>query len=258
MPKRHGAREQKRLAKQKAKRDAKRRQLAMRNSPNPMMRLKEADRWPIFAALVPGNLWTEGIGNLIIARSMPDGQLACGVFLLDAYCLGIKEALWKILSPGEFKELRKQFEEHGRLEDTPPEYFAKLVYRAVDYAQSLGFPPHRDFRHAARLLDGIDVERCPDEFEFGKDGRPFYVQGPSESMEKVRAIATRVAAVGGDYLLAIEPSELSDFEIMDELDDDIDAGEFEEDETHAAEWPTDDPTDEQPRRRRWLPWRWPQ
>jgi hypothetical protein len=240
MSKRHGIREQKRLAKQKAKRHAKRRNLAMRNSPNPSIRLLASDRWLVNAALVPDNLWSSGIGNLVIARSMPDGRLACGVFLLDVFCLGVKDATWKILSPAEFKDLRKHVGEHGRLEDVPPEYFAKLIYRAVDYSQSLGFPPHRDFRHASRLLAGIDPSLCFDDFEFGQNGRPHYIRGPSESLEKSHAIAKRIAALGGDYTIPLGSADLSDFELIDEFDDGFDDDEFEDDEFEDDDFEDDE------------------
>jgi hypothetical protein len=248
------------LAKQKAKRQARRRELARRDSPDPSVRLKAADRWPVDAALVPDNLWSAGIGNLVIARRLPDGRLGCGVFLVDVFCLGVKDATWKFFSSGEFKDMRKHIEEHCRLQDVPPEYFAKLVYRAVDYAQSFGFPPHRDFRHAQRLLAGIDPSQCPDEFEFGQDGKPHYIRGPSESMEKARAIAERVQAQGGYYSLPLGPDDLDDIEIMDEGDDDIDEdefedGDFDDDDMSNDESDTDDDDDEPPRRRLWLPWR---
>jgi hypothetical protein len=252
MSKRHGPREQKRLAKQKAKRKARHRQLARQDSPDPTIRLKAADDWPVTAALVPENLWTTGIGNLIIARRMPDGRLACALLLLDVFCLGVKDACWKIVTAGELNEIRKHVEEHGRLQDVPPEYFAKLVYRAADYGQALGFPPHRDFRHAQRLLAGIDPSQCPDEFEFGQDGRPHYIRGPSESMERARAIAERVDALGGHYTLPLGPSELSDF---DDIDDDFDVDEFEDDEFADDPSDADDRADETPRPWSWLPWR---
>lgn len=207
MSKQHGARQQKRLAKQKAKREASRRQVARRNSPDPTIRLKSADGWPIVASLVPENLWTMGLGNLVIAREAPDGQLACAVFLVDVYCLGVKNAAWRILGRSQFHALCKDFDAHGRLVEVTPEHFAKLVYCAVDYGQSLGFPPHRDFRHAQRLLAGIDPSQCPVLFEFGQEGHPLYIRGPAETIDEARIIAERVQTLGGDYAVPLRRSE---------------------------------------------------
>jgi hypothetical protein len=268
MSKRHGAREQKRLARQKSKRQEKRRQLARRDSSNPTLRLKDADRWPVAATLVPDNLWSTGIGNLVVSRRMSGGRLACGLFLVDVFCLGVKDATWKILSESEFKEIRKQIEEHGRLQDVPPEYFAKLIYRAVDYAQSLGFSPHRDFRHVQRLLAGIDPSQCPDEFEFGQDGLPHYIAGPKDSLLRARSIAERVAAQGGHYMMPLSPADLDDLEILDDYeydDDEFDSDEDEDDEFEEEDFEDDaieadkrnaiDDAKEKPPHRWWLPWR---
>lgn len=242
MSKRHGAREQKRLAKQKAKRTKRRHELARQESSDPTVRLQAADRWPVVSALIPESLWFDGIGNLLITRRMPDGRLACAVFLTDVFCLGVKDALWKILGSREFDSLRDDFEKHGRLKAVSPEYFAKLVHRAVEYAQSLGFQPHRDYRHAARLLAGIDWSQCADEFQFGMDGRPHYIRGPSESMNKARAIATRVASLGGHYTIGLDASEMfeSGIELLDEGDDDLEWEKVcEDDECEDSEFDDD-------------------
>lgn len=203
MPK-HGAREQKRLAKKNAKRAAEKRELARRTSDNPVIRFRAADRWPIVETLVPDDLWSQGIGHLVIARRTPQGELAVGVFLLDVFCLGVKNAFWRIASPPEYRTLVEKLEELGPMQKVAPEYFSKLVHCAADYAQSLGFPPHRDFRHVRLLLEGIDPSASAEEFEFGKDGVPYYVRGPNESLEDARAIAQRVDAAGGHYVIPME------------------------------------------------------
>ncbi len=207
MSNRHGVRQQKRLAKQKSKRQSKHRKLAALSSPDPDIRLKSAEHWPVIACWVPGNLREAGLGQLLIARRMPDGQLACAMFLVDVFCLGIKNALWTIVAPGRLSVLRRDLEGHGPIDEVTPEHFAKLIYRAADYGQSLGFAPHRDFRHAQRLLAGIDPSLCPDEFEFGRDGQPLYIRGPFESVEESQIIAARVQALGGDYIVPLKPSE---------------------------------------------------
>ncbi len=151
--------------------------------------------------------------------------------------------MWKIVVPAEFNSLRRDIAARGRLKEVTPEYFAKLVYRAADYGQSLGFPPHRDFRHAERLLAGIAPSRCSDEFEFGQEGRPLYVRGPSESVGDAQIIAARVHAHGGKYTVPLKPSEMPpEIVAMAEADDEYE-DDSEEDEDEKASWS------------RWLPWR---
>ncbi|MBI1832647.1 MAG: hypothetical protein HYR84_14500, partial [Planctomycetes bacterium] len=55
------ARRQKQLAKKKAKRDAKRVQVARQHSDNPLIRLADAPTWPILAAWAPEDL-SDGMG----------------------------------------------------------------------------------------------------------------------------------------------------------------------------------------------------
>jgi hypothetical protein len=95
MAKKHGARQQKRVAKQKAKRLAKRSLLLRRESKDPTIRLQGAEKWPVVQAHVGSELWDEGIGYLAIARQGADGQFVFAVFLVDVYCLGVKNAFWR-------------------------------------------------------------------------------------------------------------------------------------------------------------------
>jgi hypothetical protein len=222
--KRHGAREQKRLAKKKAKEAERRKELARRSSDNPLVRLRAADRWPVHEALVPDNLWSTGIGTVVIARRAPGGMIAYGSFLVDVFCLGIKDAFWRIMSAAEYRSLLEKVAECGALERVSPEHVSKLVHCAADYAQSLGFAPHPDFRHVRLLLEGVDPSLCSDEFQFGQDGKPFYVRGPYESIGQARIIAERISQRGGHYLVPVDPqafvsedvAELSDEELGDD------------------------------------------
>jgi hypothetical protein len=223
MAKRHGMREQKKLAAKKAKQNLRRRPVALRQSADLTVRLKAADRWPIVTALVPENLWSSGIGNLLIARRMSDERLAIAAFLVDVFCLGVKNAFWKIVTPREFDSLRHDIERMGKLRSVAPDYFAKLVYQVVDYAQSLGFRPHRDFQEAQLLLAGMDPSQCGEEFQFGQNGQPLYIRGPSESPERARLIANRVDDLGGKYVVRIDPAELPIG--LEALDDAFDRGE---------------------------------
>ncbi len=100
MAKKHGAKQQKRIAKQKAKRLEKRSLLSRRSSKDPTIRLQAAEKWPIVQSLVGASLWDEGLGYLVIARQEPDGGISYAVFLVDVYCLGVKNAFWRAAAPG--------------------------------------------------------------------------------------------------------------------------------------------------------------
>jgi hypothetical protein len=199
--KNHGARQQKRLAKQKAKRLAKRSILDRRNSKDPTIRLERADKWPIVQTLAGAQLWKEGIGYLMITRQESEGRLVSAVFLVDVYCLGVKNAFWTAGNREDIEDMIRQMDQAQRMRAITPACLAKIVEGAIEFAHSFGFPPHRDYRHASILLHGIDPSTCPNEFTFGRDGRPFYIQGPNESPAEVKAIVERTLDAGGHFLL---------------------------------------------------------
>jgi hypothetical protein len=203
MAENHGARQQKRAAKQKAKRMAKRSVLFRRSSTDPTIRLRTAEKWPVLTAFAASELWKEGIGYLAIARQEPEGQLAIAAFLVDAYCLGVKNAFWQISTRAEFEQLIERMEKTQNMRSIAPACLVRIVTGAVEYARSFGFPPHPDYRHASLLLEGIDPSTCPEHFTFGRDGRPFYIQGPNESLTQATAIAERIRDAGGHFLVAV-------------------------------------------------------
>jgi hypothetical protein len=221
MAQNHGARQQKRAAKQKAKRSEKRAREFRRTSTDPTIRLAGARKWPVVQAVAASELWGGGIGYLAIARRESEGQLVFGVFLVDVFCLGVKNAFWEVGTIHDFKELIERMEKTQTMRTIEPACLVKIVNGAVEYAQSFGFPPHPDFRHAAMVLDGIDAAACPQQFTYGRDGKPFYVQGPHESSARAEAITQRILEAGGHFLVGGPVSELlGPPEFDDELDQD--------------------------------------
>jgi hypothetical protein len=229
MAKPHGARKQKRIAKQKAKRSAKRSALSRRSSKDPSLRLQGTGKWPVVRALVATKLWDEGIGYLLIVRQEPGpgGRLVFASFLVDVYCLGVKDTFWRAGTHQDVEDLIRHMEQVQTMQPITPACLAKIVQGAVEYARSFGFPPHPDFRHASMLLEGIDGAACPSEFTFGRDGKPFYIQGPSESLAQAAAITRRIHDAGGHFLVVMPGAEAEvlpaidgELEELEELDDD--------------------------------------
>ncbi len=144
-------------------------------------------------------LFEQGMGHVVVARFELSGEAEIGVFLLDVYCLGVKDAFFTRMSVQEYDVvfLASVFSVEGKTA-IDPTCARKLVQDAVDYANRLGFEPHPDYREAARVLGGIDPTECNRVFPLGHKGKPFYVQGPHESPARVGQILNQLRTRCGD------------------------------------------------------------
>jgi hypothetical protein len=153
------------------------------------------------------NLLDSGMGYVLVSRFKSDGQVESGVFLLDMFCLGVKNAFFTQLSQSEYESrlLQGAFAKDGSQPLTPA-CARKLVQDAVAYAHNLGFAPHPDYKKACRVFGGISTAECNEVFTFGKDSRPCFVQGPDDSELFARKAMTLLTIRCGegnfDYILA--------------------------------------------------------
>ena len=138
--------------------------------------------------------WDEGgLACVLVARAPRYGRVSCCCYLVDTWLLGVKDALGPVtMHAAKLPELRARCFAGF---DEPPvpaamELAGHLVWGGVDYARSLGFEPHPDFAAAAGHLDR-PASPCP--ITFGKDGRPFYVEGPFDDPERIIGALTRTA-----------------------------------------------------------------
>jgi hypothetical protein len=159
------------------------------------------------------SLFDTGMGYVVVSRFKSDGQVESGVFLLDVFCLGVKNAFFTRLSQSEYESrlVQRAFAKDGSQPLTPA-CARKLVHDAVAYAQNLGFAPHPDYKKACRVFGGISAAECSEVFTFGKAGRPCFVQGPDDSELFARKAMTLLTIRCGegnfDYILAGDAGEL--------------------------------------------------
>lgn len=170
---------------------------------------------PIHACLMTANLFKIGIGHVVIARRLPTGEIVAGHFMVDAQCLGVKGAIFSVQSEAVFDEVVRRLNEPEPLRAVEPAYARKLIERSVEYAHSIGFGPHEDYHDAATVLGDINPGDCAEEFTFGRDGKPFYVSGPRDSVEmRALILATLHARCGEgnyDFLVAVGENPPPDF-----------------------------------------------
>lgn len=149
-----------------------------------------ASRAPVVDVVAPCNLFELGIGHVWFSRRLPDGRYAMAGFLVDTFCLGVKNTLYNIMETRQYRgALERIFSatQEGH-EQQPPAYARKLVEGAVAYARDLGFDPHIDYRIAKAIFGDVDAAACPVKFAFGQDDKPFYVSGPPDSLSMQRRI----------------------------------------------------------------------
>jgi hypothetical protein len=173
------------------------------------------------------NLFDAGCGYLVVSRLKGGGRIEAGFFLLDLFCLGVKDA--GFVQFGSYEDYRKSLLERLFSDEESvqmaPAAGRKLAEDAVAYARGLGFSPGVDYKKACRIFGGISTAECDEQFVFGKDGKPFYIQGPSESPERaewiLRVLEARCGKGGYHYIVAA-----ADFEPPDSArkDGDADAG----------------------------------
>ena len=153
------------------------------------------------------DLFKNGFGQVLVARFKLSGEAEAGVFLVDVYCLGVKNAFFVRVSDWEYdtKILARMAEEGGGKESLSPACARKLVEGAVEYAQSLGLAPHPDYKKACRVFGGIRPEECARVFTYGQDGKPLFVQSPNDKPGFVHHVMTtltrRLGTDGFHYIL---------------------------------------------------------
>lgn len=134
---------------------------------------------------------------LVARRHRYDKVSVCG-YLVDVHCLGVKNTIGpEVMDEVDLLAFRRYFFDAYQNHLVAPFDLARhLVLGAVDYARALGFEPHPDYADTSAHLEG-PLARC--DIDFGRDGMPFYVEGPYDDPYKI--MRTLEASVGsGNYL----------------------------------------------------------
>ena len=180
---------QKKLEKRAAKQKQERNELRREKSQGLGQRLAQAAAAPILHCCTTPALWNNGISNVLISREVTPSKIAFAMFLVDVYCLGVKDVFGGILSRGEYRQMYRPFAEHNSVVPLEPADVRKLVEGAVDYAASIGLKPHRDYQKFQRIFGDIDPRDSSREFVYGRDnGKPHFIAGPHDTPARCRQI----------------------------------------------------------------------
>ncbi len=147
---------------------------------------------------------SQGFAQVFVARTYKQ-QLSVCTYLVDYWCLGVKNALGpkkmgKVDYEVELQSTSQRF--HESFEEITIEQAQSIVFGGIDYAAKLGFEPHRDFAAAQPHLGLRPDVLIP--IKFGKNGKPFYMDGPYDNQKEIIAKLNKSVGVDNyDYIMTI-------------------------------------------------------
>lgn len=187
------------MSKNKSKKTVQRQQMM---SPRNLI-IQRGRTYPVIQCLIDENGYKNGLASIVVVRKMGGDKVAFGSYMVDIFCLGVKDTMYHIMTEDE----KDDFLEDLPMNMTDCDFMRaqNIIYGALEYAEDLGFQPQKDFEVSKYLLDDVEsIEYI--EMEFGKNGKPLYVAGPFDNVGKITATLRKSVGEGN-------------FEIVQELDD---------------------------------------
>jgi hypothetical protein len=149
-----------------------------------------------------------GLGLVVIAREGRYNKITFCSYLLDVWCLGVKDAMPpRAVDRAKFKDVAHKLFSlfSGEPQEVPLEVAQGMIFSACEYSESLGFQPHTDFEKSRSHIgewNGTIRIQC------GRDGKPFYVNGPHDDPKKVMETLKKSSGEGNfDFMIGSAPIE---------------------------------------------------
>lgn len=125
-----------------------------------------------------------GLADIIVTRVHKGGKYTVGVFHVDTYCLGVKNATWCVrMDELDYESIIEQLRESLNVERVSYEEAHNRIYGAIAFAEDAGIEPCQKFDIAKYVLkeDTDDVPLI--EYEYGKNGKHFLVAHDQKELD---------------------------------------------------------------------------
>ena len=149
-------------------------------------RVLRAAHAPIQHCFLTEAVFDIGMGTLVLARGATPHYIAFSAFLIDVFCLGIKDVMFESGESEVFEIYMDATDSVSPMVSVDPSDARRLLRDLAAWSQSIGFAPHRDFAAVERVFGDVSADSSDAGFRFGHDGKPFYIPGPSESAAVIR------------------------------------------------------------------------
>ena len=172
----------------------------------------------------------EGMGYII--RKHEGGKKTIGIFLIDKWCLGIKDAFYAArIDEDQYEELMEEMRKTSA-EEVSYEELHNWIFGALEYADEAGIDPCKQFSVAKYLLEDDEDESIPIiEYEFGHNGvHHLVVDSMKDALYYLPAIYSNL---GNNYKMTVRRDFMKDLDFdgqeMDYEDDYDEEEDYEDD-----------------------------
>jgi len=170
--------------------------------------IRNARSFPIHESLISAEWRDRALGQLIFSRPAPDGRIIFGVYLVDTFCLGVKNAFCNVVPAAVYEhELKREISAEDPLVPCDVQFLHQIIYGSIDYARQFGFEPDPGFRLAQYVLEPRDQIPSNPDIEFGREGKPCYISGPNDNVDRILQTLDRCVGPGGyDFMIGRLPN----------------------------------------------------
>ncbi len=200
-----------------------RRQAQQPVADSPRRLLRAARRMPIEGAWVQQGWQEQGVAQVLVARVQPSDNILFGEYLVDYLCTGLKYTSHAFNLNGDtfLNEAIPRLYSGNPPLDISENLAHEIIWGAIEYAETLGFEPHRNFRESRRILEPADALPRTGAIQFGYQDRPLYIPGQDDNQAAIVRKLIDTLGLGNFYYLPRSdvPEEVADLLRIEQGDD---------------------------------------
>ena len=172
-------------------------------SPKSYLIQGNARKLPIHECWINPDYQDTGLASIVVSRIHAGGTITWGSFLVDIFCLGLKQTAYQFnVTEAEYEE---KVEHLFSMQNNEPVAYVlvhNIIYGAIGYAEDLGFKPwDKDWQITQYILEEDDERVELIELEFGDNRRPKLTPGPYDNVRAIRAQLEKTVGEGNyDYI----------------------------------------------------------
>lgn len=161
---------------------------------------KRSRNLPIYKCWIMEDWDKIGKSHVIVSRKHVNENISFCFYLVDLFCLGVKDTFFHFnTAESDLMDRIQEENDEVQFKEIPYTLAHNIIFSAVEFAEEYGFQPHKDFIRTTKFF----LEEDDDEIEFmdiecGKNGKPFYIRSESEDDASAQRIINQLKRTAGE------------------------------------------------------------